>query len=61
MFEKEEFPKGIDDLLQKLHPMVAKEGTLRVKYLVLRSKGIIDFSLSIILPRNNYIVQRLTE
>lgn len=59
--QREEFHKGIEDRLRKLHPVVDKEGLFRVKSLILRSKDSTDFRLPIILPGNHYIVQRLIE
>ncbi|XP_067121310.1 uncharacterized protein [Centruroides vittatus] len=61
LIQREEFPKGIDNRLRKLHPVIDKEGLLRVKTLVFRSKDSEDFRLPIILPGNHYIVQKLIE
>ncbi|XP_023237874.1 uncharacterized protein LOC111636777 [Centruroides sculpturatus] len=61
LIQREEFPKGINNRLRKLNSVMDKEGLLRVKTLVFRSKDSEDFHLPIILPGNHYIVQKLIE
>lgn len=62
LIQREEFPKGInEERLRKLHPLMDKEGLIRVKTLVFRSKDSEDFRLPVVLPGNHYIVQKLIE
>lgn len=59
--QKEEFSKGVNDRIRQLHPLIDKDGLLRVKTLIFRSKDSDDFRLPIILPGDHYVTQKLIE